>query len=53
MKVIITKEIEEWWGLADLKEDYDDENEFHRAATELLREDIDAVLDGATWDIVE
>ena len=52
MKVIIKKEIEEWWGADDLQNDYPDKDDFHRAIIELLMEDIQAVLDGATWTIV-
>ena len=53
MKVIIEKEIEEWWGVDNLRPDYPDKYDFERAVIDLLMEDVSAVLDGATWRIEE
>ena len=53
MKVIITKQLEEWWGVDDLRADYPDKEDFERAVIELLMEDVQAVLDDAVWEIKE
>ncbi len=51
--VTITKELEELWGLDDLAEDYTDSEieAFKAAAIDLLHEDVQAVVEGATWTI--
>ena len=57
MKIIIEKELEEWWGIDDLRKDYRTEpigqESFHEAVISLLREDIYALLDGATWTVID
>lgn len=52
--VTITKELEDWWGLDDLEEDYPtDKEEFARRVIELLLEDVQAVVEDAEWKVEE
>ena len=53
MKVRIEKEIESWWSAEDLRPLYPYPEDFKKAIILLLMADVAAVLDGATWTIVE
>ena len=53
MKVVIEKEIESWWGVDDLRPLYPYPEDFKKAIILLLMADVAAVLDGATWTIVD
>ena len=56
MKVIIEREIESWWGadeyVTDMIADSKTTDEIERALIELFQEDLTALLDGASWEIV-
>jgi hypothetical protein len=56
MKVIIEREIATWWGadeyVTDMRADGKTKDEIERALIELFQEDLIALLDGASWEIV-
>jgi hypothetical protein len=52
--VTLRYEVADWWGMEELAAEYAGHPElFKQAAIELLREDVQAVFEGATWEIEE
>lgn len=53
MKIIIEKELEQWWGIEDILGDMKDASQEDKetAIIELLLEDTSALLHNATWRI--
>lgn len=55
MKVVITKELEDWWGIDDLIESMPKatKKEREEAIIELLLEDVASLIEDATWRIIK
>lgn len=53
IRVAIEKTLEDWWGIDDLLQDMSEasKEEQDQAIIELLREDLIAVIDDASWTI--
>ncbi len=48
IRIVIRKDLEEWWGADDALADGGEQG-----VIELCKEDVSALLEGATWDVVK